>query len=648
MNNRAVKILEDLLWVLIIVFATVLFCLVLYTADNKYNGSWPQAKNGVLDLREEPYDANTIIQLVEGWAYYSGRLLSPQDFQQNAVTPDRIVYIGQISGFESDSAEKSPHGSASYRMVLVLPDGEREYMLELPEIYSAYRLYINGRLVAVMGDPQADTYLPETGTRTVRFSASGQTEILLAVSDFTHFYSGVVYPPAFGHPEAMATQLNIRFLFRSLFTAFALSVGVLAVIIGILSGRNKLMLLFGLLCVCFVGYTAYPLWQMFAGDHRFLYALENASYYGLITLVILLQKLLHGNNDTGRWRIIQRATLVLGMFICGVCLVAPFFFSTGIIELLYGYSLLVMLYQWVAAAVISITAVLAIMDNAPYSRILMCGILVFNTTLIMDRLLPLHEPIVSGWFPELGSFVLVLCIGVSVGYEMALKYRDSAILRARARETERILEIQRAYYDMLTENIEDTKNARHDLRHHFMLISRLVENHDYEKLTEYVKQYGVAVEYDMVLQYADNDVVNLLLHHYTQLAHKHGILFEYQQSIKKKPGIAEVDLCAVLSNLLENAVEACLRQNSCRQMTLSIAQDESAIFIYLENSTDGKTKQQGSGFLSAKSEERTGYGLASIQSIAKRYAGEAQFEVNRESKQFKSTVLLFSDTSAKE
>lgn len=79
-----------------------------------------------------------------------------------------------------------------------VPEQMNTYMLELPEIFSAYRLYINGTQALQMGEPQQKGYQPETGNRSVSIKTGSTMEILLAVSDYSHLYSGMVYPLPLG------------------------------------------------------------------------------------------------------------------------------------------------------------------------------------------------------------------------------------------------------------------------------------------------------------------------------------------------------------------------------------------------------------------------------------------------------------------
>jgi len=157
------------------VFLLAVFaCLLLYQYDNKYTSPGPKGANGILVLSEQDMEQHPVLFLTEGWAYYGGRLLTPADFV-GAPTPDEYIFIGQYGGFDAGDLSAPPHGSATYRLTITVPDELASYLLELPEIFSAYRAYGNGKLVQTMGDPDPASYRPKTGNRTVNIDAGGST-----------------------------------------------------------------------------------------------------------------------------------------------------------------------------------------------------------------------------------------------------------------------------------------------------------------------------------------------------------------------------------------------------------------------------------------------------------------------------------------
>jgi signal transduction histidine kinase len=636
MNMRLEKTLRATLTLAVICILAVFLFLLAYYSDNKYSVKQPHAVNGVLTLDSDTLDAHPLLFLISGWEYYGGTLLSPGDFLQVTPIPEKYIYIGQYGGFEAGNKNAPPHGSATYRLTVIIPERPREYMLELPEIFSAYIAYINGEEVMRMGDPDPGSYHPETGNRTVTFTAGSKIEIIIAASDFSHLYSGMTYPPAFGDPGRVSNMLSARLAIRTAVCAVALGVALLSILIGLLSRNRKLTFLYGFLCVCFVGYVSYPILNTFASGFQPFYVIENASFCSVLLLSMFIQYVICNQKD--KW---SRYFWGFGIFCCAAAVLLPFTAYFHSVPIMYGYSWLISTYQFVTAGYLTIMAVRAFIKNSVPGLTLLGGIFIFNCALIMDRLLPLYEPIRTGWFIETASFALVIVIGAVIGQDVAAKYRESAILTERANSMERLSDMQQGYFAVLKQEMDETKAARHDIRHHFTVMKGYLQNKQYDELADYITEYQEPVCTDESEIYSDNNVINILAHHYYTLCEQHRIFFDVRCDLTEPIHVSNADLCGVLSNLLENAVEACLRIHTGRRtIRLGIRNMGDDLSIRIENNTDGYVKQNGDTFLSSKGEGRIGYGLSSVRAIVKRYDGTVTISWDAEKRLFISIVVL--------
>lgn len=211
-----------------IVVSSALFYL-LAQADNKYASPASQPIGGVLILTEEELATYPLRFLIQQWEFYPGKLFAPSDFASGTPSAYRqFVSIGQYGGFEAGNAARSPHGSATYRLTLNLPSPMRTYALELPEVYSACRLYVNGVQLLSLGNPDPEQYESKLQSRLVTFEGEGQVQLLLAVSDYAGIYSGLIYPPSFGTVEAVEQMRNIRLVLRTTVLVLALAAVVLS------------------------------------------------------------------------------------------------------------------------------------------------------------------------------------------------------------------------------------------------------------------------------------------------------------------------------------------------------------------------------------------------------------------------------------
>ena len=636
-----------LLKVALVCVLTVAAVLSLYQYDNKYTAKGPKAINGVLTLDEQILAAYPCMFLIDGWEYYGGKLLTPQDFTNTHSAPDRHVFIGQFGGFEARDKNASPHGSATYRLNIKIPVDVISYALELPEIFSAYRLYINGRQIAEMGDPDPQSYRPETGNRTVVIEAGGNIEILFAISDFSHLYSGMVYPPAFGQPDAVAGLLNTRITLRSVLCASALTIGLLSILIGFLSKKNKLSTLYGLLCLFFVGYTCYPITRTLITGFQPQYAIENFSFCAMLTVVAMLTYTICGLTEK-RGGILIRVLILFGLLMCAVSAISPFLWRIGSLRVMMAYSNLISAYELMTSVLITLIAAWTMLKYSARAETLLYGIIIFDIALVMDRLLPLYEPIVTGWFAESAGFALVISLGIIIGQKVAANYRDNAILTERAGSMERLYQSQQSYFTALRQEMEESKKMRHDLKHHFTMIDGFIQNSQFDKLSSYVSEYKTAFNKNRTAEYCPINVINVLSHHYDMLAEQHGIHFDIRCDMgagsddQKFVNMTDADLCCLYSNLMENALEACLRVKTgeCNIYVAVARTGPGSLTIRVRNNTDGNLQTGNDIFISSKSEARMGYGLLSIRSIAGKYGGTASFSWDKDERMFDSTVSV--------
>lgn len=142
----------------------------------------------------------------------------------------------------------------------------------------------------------------------------------------------------------------------------------------------------------------------------------------------------------------------------------------------------------------------------------------------------------------------------------ALFYLMAASLNRndRLRQENQFLSMQQARYNNLQAAIAETREARHDLRHHFDALLSLADRKDWNGLTKYLTDARGKIPVTQ-LYLSDNTAVDSVAGHYALLCQKAGIPCSFALDLPSRLPVPEIDLCLVLSNLLENALEASLR-----------------------------------------------------------------------------------------
>ena len=95
-------------------------------------------------------------------------------------------------------------------------------------------------------------------------------------------------------------------------------------------------------------------------------------------------------------------------------------------------------------------------------------------------------------------------------------------------------------------------------------------------------------------------------------------------------GIADMDLCVILGNALDNAFAGCLTLPDNRKVTLVTQIEKSTLFLNIKNTFDGKIEKKENLILSRKRENSEGIGLKSIKSICDKYRGTLELKWDKD------------------
>lgn len=199
--------------------------------------------------------------------------------------------------------------------------------------------------------------------------------------------------------------------------------------------------------------------------------------------------------------------------------------------------------------------------------------------------------------------------------------------------------------DLITRHCDEVENMyrqmrgwRHDYHNHIQAMLALTDNP--EQLRRYLWTLNDDLtNVDTVLK-TGNVMVDAILNSKLSLIKSKQIAVNAKAAVPKELKISEVDLCVIIGNLLDNAMEACLRQaeGENRFIRVYIGVLKQQLYISVTNSTGGDTRKSGRSYLSAKGSDGHGFGLQRIDRIAEKYNGF----VNRQNEPevFATEVLL--------
>ncbi len=179
--------------------------------------------------------------------------------------------------------------------------------------------------------------------------------------------------------------------------------------------------------------------------------------------------------------------------------------------------------------------------------------------------------------------------------------------------------------------------------------------HDYRNHIQTMKAYAVSGDLDAIRQYLDlldadlttvdtviktgNPMTDAILNSKISLAQSRGIRVTADAHIPVKLDLPEIDLCSILGNLFDNAIEASVKlPEDQRMIRVYMDMKNTQLYISFTNFTaGGKLTRRGGRFQSTKGEGH-GLGLARVDAIVERLGG--YLSRNSEEGAFTTEVLL--------
>jgi signal transduction histidine kinase len=204
---------------------------------------------------------------------------------------------------------------------------------------------------------------------------------------------------------------------------------------------------------------------------------------------------------------------------------------------------------------------------------------------------------------------------------------------------EQAIKTKNAELEIMKETQEKINFLRHDFSNHLVSIEKYAEKNDCCGILNYIQSAFDFQRLDNQLVETENSEIDSIINYKLQEMLQKNIEIKYSIVIPKKLKIRDFDLNIILGNLLDNAMEA-MEKTKEKRFFIDISFDRNVLYIHMENTFNGKLKENGSGFFTLKSDSRNhGIGLQSVKNVLENYKGDIIFSHDKNI--FKTDVMLF-------
>lgn len=218
-----------------------------------------------------------------------------------------------------------------------------------------------------------------------------------------------------------------------------------------------------------------------------------------------------------------------------------------------------------------------------------------------------------------------LCVTIIIVLSFICTFGVFNSIIASQREKSRLKEEKDHYLNMVNsfkqqrEHQDEIRKINHDMKNILLSVMGAIDKTDNKKAEEIISSCldKISCEYEY-----GNDTLSMLINSKKAAAERQNISFEYQ-AVTSSIEINETDLCILLGNMLDNAIEACCHVKVERRIEFKIRSLENILYISCRNTcTENKLNLETQKL----DKHNHGIGIKSMNEIVDKYGGNIHFE----------------------
>ena len=215
--------------------------------------------------------------------------------------------------------------------------------------------------------------------------------------------------------------------------------------------------------------------------------------------------------------------------------------------------------------------------------------------------------------------ILSALVVLAVIFFMIKKYIDYSTNQKIADYQREIVE---KHYEEVDNMYRQTRGWRHDFHNHIQTMKAYLELGNVEELKEYLDKLDQDLTaVDRVIK-SGNTKIDAVLNSKISLAREKEIYVNAKAVVPKRISVSEIDLSVIIGNLMDNAMESCMKIEDKEKRFIRIYVDvlKGNLYIYIMNSVGNPLKKTGNSYVSTKVGNH-GFGLMRLDSLVKKYQG---------------------------
>lgn len=217
--------------------------------------------------------------------------------------------------------------------------------------------------------------------------------------------------------------------------------------------------------------------------------------------------------------------------------------------------------------------------------------------------------------------------------EREMKIHENKVFQIQARD-------QLEMYRSISENFDNQKRKTHEYKNQISCIESLLDKKQYSKLEEYVKKIHGSLHNEPDTINTNNVIVNAILNTKYQEADAKGIVFVFRVNDLSELKIKDEDVVTILSNLLNNAIEACETCEGKKVIKFKFVKEDDMTIIAVKNTFNYDVKYENGEIKSTKTTnvDEHGVGIKNVLKSIEKYGGS--YVIEDKNKEFFFSIII--------
>ena len=248
-----------------------------------------------------------------------------------------------------------------------------------------------------------------------------------------------------------------------------------------------------------------------------------------------------------------------------------------------------------------------------------------------------HSDIVPVYYIiAIGLIVLNLVVFhlISEILEHSRKMKEAQILRQQS-----IGQVE--LYNSMRENYNIQRQRTHEYKNQIVCMDMLMKKKDYSKLEDYIGNISDKLDAQLDMVDTNNDVVNAILNAKYYEAIKNDVLFVLKINDLSDIKVSDEDIVTILSNLLDNAIEAAKQCNvGKRTVKIKLLSEDDVLTIAVSNTYKTEPMLTEDGYIrtTKNNKEEHGWGIRNIVATLEKY--NAEYIIDYKNGEFIFSIIM--------